>query len=530
MRFGRENSRQVDWGRKVMDEKVSVLIVDDNGSTRKSLSLIFRKRGYETETAGTGREAMEKARDRFFNVALLDLKLPDMEGTELLASLKGIYPDMVVIMVTGYASLKTSVRALSRGALAYLIKPLNVDEVLATVKEGVDKQHLTMENRRLYQEAQRELAERKQAEEALRESEASLAEAQRIAHLGNWDWDIVNNTLHWSEENYRIFGLEPQQFGATYEAFMNSVHPDDREFVQKSVNEALYENKPCNIEHRIVLPNGSVCVVHEQAEVTFDERGKPSRMVGTVQDITERKQLWKKMVEYEELDKLKTSLLSTVSHELRTPLAIIKGYSTMLLDYDRRLSPEEKDEHLHSIDKATDRLTDLVDRLLDMSRLDAGLLKLEKVPTSISKMIKDAVVEAKLRAPGHKIVSKIRGKLPEVSIDARRIREVLDNLIDNAVKYSKERSRVVIEAKRVGAELHISVVDRGVGIPAEELERIFDRMYRAEQRLAPKGEGLGLGLGLGLAISKGLVEAHGGRIWMESNDGKGSKCVFTLPL
>ncbi len=509
-----------------MDEKVSVLVVDDNESTRKSLSLIFRKRGYETETAASGREAMEKVQSRFFNVALLDLKLPDMEGTELLASFKEMYPDMVVIMVTGYASLKTSVRALSRGALAYLIKPLNMDEVLATVKDGVEKQHLIMENKRLYQKARRELAERKQAEEALRESEANLAGAQRIAHLGSWNWDITSNTLRWSDEIFRIFGLEPQQFNTTYEAFMNSVHPDDREFAQNSVNEALYENKPYNIEHRIVLPDGSVRFVHEQAEVTFDKHGKPSRMVGTVQDTTEQQQLYKKMIEYEELDKLKTNLLSTVSHELRTPLAIIKGYSTMLLDYDRRLSPEEKDEHLRSIDKATDRLTDLVDNLLDMSRLDAGLLKLEKVPTSISKVIKEAVIEAKLRAPGHKIVSKVRGRLPRVSIDARRIREVLDNLIDNAVKYSKKRSRVVIEVKQVEAQLHISVADRGIGIPAEELEKVFDRMHRLEQRLSADPGGMGLGL----ALCKALVEAHGECIWVESEVDKGSKFCFTLSL
>jgi len=123
----------------------------------------------------------------------------------------------------------------------------------------------------------------------LRRSEASLAEAQRIAHLGNWDWDIVNNELRWSDEIYRIFGLTPQQFAATYEAFVNSVHPDDREFVKESVNQALYAHEPYSIDHRIVLPDGSERVVHEQAEVRFDAAGRPIRMIGTVHDITEQK-------------------------------------------------------------------------------------------------------------------------------------------------------------------------------------------------------------------------------------------------
>jgi len=127
------------------------------------------------------------------------------------------------------------------------------------------------------------------ADEALRKSEARLSEAQRIAHVGNWDWDIEADELHWSDEIYRIFGLAPQQFGATYEAFLASVHPDDREFVEQSVDDALYRNKPYRIDHRVVRPDGSERVVHERAEVTFSETGKPVRMAGTVQDITERK-------------------------------------------------------------------------------------------------------------------------------------------------------------------------------------------------------------------------------------------------
>ncbi len=133
------------------------------------------------------------------------------------------------------------------------------------------------------------ITERKRAEEALRKSESSLAEAQRIAHMGNWDWDIVKNELRWSDEIYRIFGLKPREFGATYEAFLNSVHPDDREFVKKSVDEALYQRKQYSIDHRIVFPDGSERIVHEQAEVFLDKTGRPIRMVGTVQDITERK-------------------------------------------------------------------------------------------------------------------------------------------------------------------------------------------------------------------------------------------------
>ena len=135
----------------------------------------------------------------------------------------------------------------------------------------------------------RDVTEHVQMEKAMRKNEASLANAQRIAHLGNWEWNIVTNELWWSEEIYRIFGLTPQEFGATYDAFLNSVHPDDREFVKKSVNDALYEKMPYSIDHRIVLPDGSERIVHEQAEVIFDSAGKAIQMNGTVQNATERK-------------------------------------------------------------------------------------------------------------------------------------------------------------------------------------------------------------------------------------------------
>ncbi len=136
-----------------------------------------------------------------------------------------------------------------------------------------------------------DITDRKRVEESLRKSEARLANAQRIVHLGNWEWDIVTNEVQWSDEVYRIFGLTPRKFKATYETFLNSVHPEDREFVKESVNKALYGKMPYSIDHRIILPGGSERIVHEQAEVIFDDKHKAIRMNGTVQDITERKRM-----------------------------------------------------------------------------------------------------------------------------------------------------------------------------------------------------------------------------------------------
>ncbi len=139
------------------------------------------------------------------------------------------------------------------------------------------------------EELRREIAERKQVEQNLRRSQARLANAQRIAQLGNWDWDIVNNDLWWSEQVYQIFGLHPQTFDGTFEAFLSCVHGEDRESVQHSIDAALHRHEPYSIDHRIIRPDGTERIVHEQGEVSYDDHDKPVRMIGTVHDITDQK-------------------------------------------------------------------------------------------------------------------------------------------------------------------------------------------------------------------------------------------------
>jgi len=305
---------------------------------------------------------------------------------------------------------------------------------------------------------------------------------------------------------------------------LSYVFPGDRDVVRARAVLMLKGKITYPYEYRVIDKAGKTrWFIEDVASIQYKRK---RATLGSCMDITERKLLEKKMIEYKELNKLKSDLLSTVSHELRTPMATIKGYSTMILDYDRRLGEEEKKEYLQSIDRATDRLTGLVDHLLDMSRLDAGLLKLDKSPTSMFGLIKEAVAEGQLRTPKRRIVANVSRGLPRAMVDAGRIRQVLDNLLDNACKYSEEGKEVVVSARRVEQHLLISVTDQGLGIPADEVERVFDRMYRIEQRLAPTVGGMGLGL----AICKGLVEAHGGRIWVESKERKGTRCLFTLPL
>ena len=158
-------------------------------------------------------------------------------------------------------------------------------------------QHEDCEVRRIAAEVQKEMIERRRIEER-------LADAQRIAHIGHWNWDILTNELSWSDEIYRIFGLQPQEFGATYDAFLERVHEEDRVFVMEAVNRAVFQHAAYSIDHRIIRPSGEVRIVHEQAEVSFDDRGKAARMLGTVQDVTESRVLGMELERKEEMLRL----------------------------------------------------------------------------------------------------------------------------------------------------------------------------------------------------------------------------------
>ena len=226
------------------------------------------------------------------------------------------------------------------------------------------------------------------------------------------------------------------------------------------------------------------------------------------------------------VDRLKSELLSTVSHELRTPLASIKGYTTSLLRTDVEWDEETRREFLQIIDEESDRLSGLIEDLLEMSEIEAGVLRVEKEPVKLSRLAQKVVRKLKPTARSHPITVSAEPDVPETMGDPRRLEQVLHNLIVNAIKYSPEGSPVTVRVERSGSDILVAVKDQGIGIAPEHLEHVFERFYRVDGKLARETGGSGLGL----AISRGLVEAHGGRIWVESQVGKGSTFYFTIPI
>jgi PAS domain S-box-containing protein len=372
-----------------------------------------------------------------------------------------------------------------------------------------------------------DITERKQTEAKIRESEEKLHLILETIPLGLAVADTEGKIFQVNREAIRLSGYSEQELigKKSLELLIDMDCEKGEENLRKTIETGYSESNQYTLRKK----DGYEFPAEVYRALVKDTSGKIIGIVYIVQDITERLQAMEehqKNIEYKEIDRMKTNLLSTVSHELRTPLAGIKGYVTLLLDYYTKLKKTQKWESLEAIDDSTDRLTELIEHLLDMSRLDSGLFKLHLVPVDAHDVIATAIKEAKMRAPNYHFSITMASRLPEVTADAKRLRQVIDNLLDNAIKYSAEGTEINIKAEVKAGELKISVIDQGRGIPEGEKDKIFDRFYRIEEKLK-KDPG---GLGLGLSLCKALVEAHGGHIRVESEEGKGSTFYFTIPL
>lgn len=382
------------------------------------------------------------------------------------------------------------------------------------------------------------LTERKKTAEALRQNESSLAKAQQIAHLGNWDWDIGKNELLWSDEIYRIFGLKPHGFGATYEAFLNSVHPDDREFVKKSVNEAVAERKPYSIDHRIILPDGTKRIVHEQAEVFYDDAGKPTSMLGTVQDITEQRISAQKLESYTaELERSNRELqdfANIASHDLQEPLRKVRAFSERLLkEIDNDIN-DKGHEYLSRMWNALDRMQSLINGLLCYSRVTTRAQPF--IRTDLNKVVREVLADLEVHVEQTGACVEL-SLLPRIDADPVQMQQLFSNLISNSLKFHKpgEKPAIKISSRSLNdwtpddtssANTFCQVVVRDDGIGFDE--RHLDRIFKVFQRLHSRSEYEGSGIGL--AICRKIVQRHAGHITAKSSPGNGCSFFVSLPI
>jgi PAS domain S-box-containing protein len=384
----------------------------------------------------------------------------------------------------------------------------------------------------------RDITERKRAEEALRKSEASLRLAQRVGRVGSWEVDLADGKVTWSDETYRIFGLSRSEITPSNDTFYSLVHPEDWEAVRRAGADALASGNWYSIDFRIRWRDGTEHFVTQQALVIRDAAGQALRLVGTVQDITERKQaeaaIQKLNAELEERVARRTQQLESankeleafsysISHDLRAPLRAINGFMGMIQEYHASGLTGEGLRLLQVVTNSARRMNELIEDLLAFSRLNRR--EFQRAEVNVKQMMRSVIAEATQLADKKHQPSFNVHDLPEIHGDASMLRQVFVNLVSNAVKFSRRvpEPQVEIGVMPRDSEVVFFVRDNGVGFDmryAAKLFKVFQRLHRADQFE---------GTGVGLAIVHQIVQRHGGRVWAEAAVNKGATFYFSLP-
>jgi PAS domain S-box-containing protein len=376
-----------------------------------------------------------------------------------------------------------------------------------------------------------DITDRKQADSELLMLTERLWLATAVAKVGVWEWDLASHTLTWDATMFGIYGLPPV-VPMPYEKWSNAVHPEDREAVEATLQRTIDEKGQGSSEFRVNLPDGSIRHVSAFERAVLDERANVSRLIGVNMDVTERKKA-EQALETASKDQLrfKDEFLSHVSHELRSPLTAIKQFTTILSGGLAGELNKEQGEYLQIVLKNIRQLQSMIDDLLEVTRLETGKLTVERESVSVSDAVTDTLdtLQVTARAKGVALSSDVPRDLPQAYADGTRLRQILINLIENAIKFSADGDAVRIQARVLPQnphELLFEVSDTGCGISPEIAEIIFERLYQVSERTQASRKGLGLGL----YICKELVTRQGGQISVTRQQPKGSVFSFTLPV
>jgi two-component system sensor histidine kinase/response regulator len=376
-----------------------------------------------------------------------------------------------------------------------------------------------------------DITEQNAIEEELKRSELELLEAQNIARLGAWGYDIATNTTTWSPTLYDIYGVKPEDTEPTLEGYLGLIHPDDRGRVSEIAQAAFQTGEECSYGHRIIWPDQSIHFLHVNQRVVLDEAGHPLKIFGTAQDVTDRVELEEELKRARdtaiESARLKSEFLANMSHEIRTPMNGVIGMTGLLLD--TQLDADQRD-FAETIRSSGDALLTIINDILDFSKIEAGKLQFEMLDFQLNSAAEDTIDLLAERAHDKNIelACLVYSDVPTaLRGDPGRLRQVLTNLLGNAIKFT-ERGEVILRAEKQSETEHdvvirFQITDTGIGISEAAQRNLFQAFTQADGSTTRKYGGTGLGL----AISKQLVELMGGEIGINSRLGQGSTVWFT---
>lgn len=430
--------------------------------------------------------------------------------------------------------------------LSILKKAVNQKRATATYRWKTKKGYVTFSSISLTEKENgkavrlvgflQDITKQKKAEEKLISTHEMLSESQKMARAGSWEFYPTVKKVIWSEGLFYLLGYKPGTVKETPDLFTKHIHPDDRKRVWNTFNKAARQKKDhFRSEYRIIKCNKSVIHVETFGENNYDKKGNITTNIGYVRDVTEQKraeELIKKeavarleIKKLKELDILEKNFVNMVTHELKTPLTASFLHIGILENLKEKL-PESEKNSLETLKRNCKRLNHLINNLLEVTRIQSKRFRLRIRKTNLKECIEEVAKEYKVisKKKGIKLIVKI-DKIPTIRADEERVKTILNNLIGNAVKFTRKGS-VTIKAKKQDKYVLVNVKDTGVGISKKDVPKLFELFWKAKGDFKKYYNGVGLGL----PISKNLIELHGGEMNVKSVSGKGSTFSFKLPI
>ncbi len=480
-----------------------IMVIDDEQVIREGCTRVLQREGYKVITSDNGADGLKMMEENSADVVLLDLMMPGMDGFEVLDVIKEKWPKTYVIIITGFATDEKAVQAMKNGAFDFLAKPFNPDYLRIVVRRALEKKNLEAETEALRKEKEEDLAAIMTEKSRLRtiinhmESGVLVVDKELVVLLHN------PNLIRMLEIQTDPMVGKPLSHGITNEKLC------------KVISDVCATSKTISQE----FGEGTIGKAYLRAHCA-PIKSNDSGILGSVTVFEDLSALKK-------VDQQKNEFVAMVSHELRAPLASVEQMCYVLRD-GLAGDINEKGQHLIGrILVRTKELLQLVKNLLDLSRIETGILVQNMDHIDVFEFVSGVVDMVMPQVEGKKQTIDLKAPESQVLIlgDRDNLLGVFNNIIGNAVKYTPEEGAIKVEINKKGSLVHVSVKDTGVGIPKEELGRIFDKFFRV------KGKTRGItGSGLGLSVAKSIVEAHRGTIQVTSAEERGSVFTVTLPV
>ena len=493
---------------QVSSENLGVLVVDDEQSIREGSQRILSRMGFNVFIAANGAEGLNTIEGNEIGIVLLDLKMPGMDGMEVLRRIKEKNARILVIVITGFATLETAIEAMKRGAYDFVPKPFEPDQLRIVVNRAKETIRLTIEAEKAEAEKRRTLSDLGMEKSRIRTIIESLPNGL-----------VVTNTkgqvVLMNPAFMRLFGVAKDT--ALYQGIDDYVADEDLCKLVMDISKGKFIDFGDIPTHEFSTDTEQYIIARGQP--VLGERNECLGAVVTFVDITAMKVL----------DRLKSEFVAKVSHELRSPLSTIHEQLGQVLQ-DAMEEESQKDQYLLTRAKEkTQSLISMIGDLLDLSRIESKSTKMELKPIRMEELLKSIVdfLSTRVKSKNQTITLKIpEESLPELTTDPMALESIFGNLITNAINYTQNGGTIMVSVSQSVGNLLVKVEDNGFGIEAKYLDQIFDKFYRVKN---DKTRFI-TGTGLGLPIVKGLVDSLQGTITVESTPGVGSTFTVVLPV